>query len=270
MEFLARQARKLSNVIHGDNFDGELKEEMRFHMEQKERDLVASGVPAEEAHYAAIRQFGNATALHELSRDEAGFSLESILQDLKYGARLIRRYPAFAITVITLLALGIGANTAIFSIVNNVLFRPLPYKTPKTLVAPYNTYLQRGFDQIPTSPIDLKVMREQNHSFEQLVGVYTRALNLTGGGDPEKIETEVVSHDFFEMLGVPMLTGRGFVSREGEWGNHRVAVIKEGLWKSRFGGSSDILGRKLMLSGEPYTVVATITLYDCWDDLSRA
>src|SRR2546423_1967697 len=135
METLRRILRKLGLLLRREQFSNELDEEMAFHREQVERELIASGMSTEDARHAAARQFGNTTALKEQSRDVVGFSFESTLQDSRYAARQLCKNPGFAATAILILALGIGATTAIFSAVNPILFKSLPYPHPDRLMA---------------------------------------------------------------------------------------------------------------------------------------
>lgn len=239
-------------------FDRELREEMAFHLEQKERELVAAGMDPEEARHAARRQFGNPTLLLEESGEAAGLTFDSVVQDVRYGARLLRRNPVFAATVVVVLAIGIGANAAMFSLIHSVLMRPLPFPDADRLVFAYNTVPSRGWLNSVSSPVDVAEMRGQNRSFDRLAGLYTRPRNLTGGGEPEQVRMMAASYDLLDVFQARPLLGRPFLLGEDQWGRHRVALLSEGLWKRRFGADPDIVGRTIQLNGEPYVVVGVM------------
>src|SRR5512133_2745400 len=199
--------RRLVHSLRRGRFDRELREEMQFHLEQKERELVTAGVPPEEARYAARREFGNPALLVEQSGEAAGLTFDSVIQDLRYGARLLRRNPVFAATVVLVLAVGIGANAAMFSLIHSVLLRPLPYPEPERLVVAFNTVPSRGWFNSVSSPVDVVEMRAQNHTFEHLAGLYLRPRNLTGSGEPEQVRTMACSYDLFDVFQVRPLLG---------------------------------------------------------------
>lgn len=255
MQYWQVLLRRIRHVFERGKFDQELQEEMKFHLEEKERELIAAGMAPEEAKFAASRHFGNATLLREQSGEAAGFSVDAVLQDLRYGARLVRRNPVFATTVIIVLAIGIGANAAMFSLINSVLLRPLPYKDSDRLVFAYNTVPSRGWFDSVSSPLDVTEMRKHNRTLERLAGFYTRPRSLTGGGEPEQVETMIVSPEFFEVFQAAPLLGRTFVADEEHWGNHRVVVLAEGIWKRRYAADPNLVGRAIQLNGEPHTVV---------------
>ena len=239
-------------------FDRELREEMGFHLEQKERELVAAGMDPGEARHAARRRFGNPTLLLEDSVEAAGVTFDSVVQDVRYGARLLRRNPAFAATVALVLAVGIGANAAMFSLIHSVLLRPLPFPDADRLVFAYSTVPSRGWMNSVSSPADVAEMCLQNRTFARLAGLYTRPRNLTGGGEPEQVRTMAASYDLPDVFQVRPLIGRTFLPTEEHWGGHRVALLSYGLWKRRFGGDAAIVGRSIQLNGEPHLVVGVM------------
>src|SRR5579859_354364 len=180
----------------------------------------------------------------------------NLLQDLKYGLRMLAKNPGFTAVAVLTLALGIGANTAIFSVVNGVLLNPLPYWQPKRLVALYSRTPQFSHSSI-SYPNFLDWVHD-NHSFSALAAFREDDFNLTGMGDPERLPVEMVSASFFPLLGVNPIMGRTFFPNEDQVGGRPVALISEGLWKIKFSSSPDALGKVLTLNGTAYTIVGVI------------
>src|SRR6266851_10112980 len=179
--------------------------------------------------------------------------MQTTLQDLRYGARMLLKNPGITLVVILALALGIGANTAIFSVVNAVLLRPLPFEQADRLVFLNET--SKVMDEISISYPNFSDWRNQNHVFER-VGVYNRnSYNLTGYGDAERILTAQMSADLFSALRVNAAIGRVFTNEEDKPGGTPVVVLSYGLWQRRFGRQSSILNQPLMLNGKSYTVI---------------
>jgi putative ABC transport system permease protein len=173
-----------------------------------------------------------------------------ILQDLRYGARMLLKNPGFTLIAVITLALGIGANTAIFSIINGVLLRPLPYKDPQRLV------MVEGTKQL--SSLDFIALRHQNQVFEQAAAFISQELNLTGHGEPEFLGDVVASANLFSLLGVEALYGRVFLPEEEQPGNHRVVILSYGFWQRRFGSDPKIVGQKISLNDQLYTIVGVM------------
>ena len=181
--------------------------------------------------------------------------METLWQDLKYGARMLAKSPAFTLVAIIALGLGIGANTAIFSVVNTVLIRSLPFRDPDRLVMVWENNRNRGRDQNVISPANYQDWREQNTVFDSMCAMFDYRANLTGVDDPEEIPTQVVEPNFFDLLGAGAALGRTFTPEEGQPGNDEVVVLSQGLWKRRFGGDPSIVGKTIKLSGLDFTVV---------------
>jgi len=182
---------------------------------------------------------------------------ETVMRDLQFALRLMRRSPGFTTVVLLTLAVGIGANTVMFSVVNTVLLRPLPYRDAGalTLVRPVNAVSRTpGF----AAPPDFYRYRAQNRSFEHLDAFSGRNGNLTGGADAERVSVLIVSSALFANLGVPPAIGRGFTIDDEQWGTHQVAVITDGLWKRRFGQDAAIAGKSMLMDGQPYTIVGVL------------
>jgi putative ABC transport system permease protein len=181
----------------------------------------------------------------------------TLLQDLRYGIRMLLKNPGFTAVAVVTLALGIGANTAIFSVVNGVLLRPLPYPEPDRLVMIYGKVLD--FDRGGTSYSDfLDWQREQTQSLESNALYHREDFNFTGAGEPEYLRGELVTADFFSVLGVKPRLGRTFTAQEERRGAGGVLILSHGFWKRRFGADPGMLGRILTLSGKNYTVVGVL------------
>jgi putative ABC transport system permease protein len=178
--------------------------------------------------------------------------MDNLRQDIRYALRSLVKAPGFTLVVLVTLALGIGANTAIFSVVNGVLLRPLPYQEPERIAVIRETYGdgQRGTVSGP----NFKDWQSRNVTFERMAASRMRFMSVTGNGDPEEVATAFVTSDFFPLLGVPPATGRGFAPGEDE-GEGSVIVLSDGFWRTRYGADAAVLGRTLVLSGKPYTIV---------------
>ena len=181
--------------------------------------------------------------------------MSTLMQDVKYGARMLAKRPGFTAVALVTLALGIGANTAIFSVVNAVLLRPLPLKDPDRLVMVVETNLSKGWDQFSVSPLNFTDWRDQNQVFEQIVASRNWAFNLTGNGDPERVRGTRVSAGLLEMVGATPAQGRLFTAEEDQPGRGNVVLISHGLWQRRFGSNPDIIGQTLTLNSQSYTVI---------------
>ncbi|MCI0490297.1 MAG: ABC transporter permease [Blastocatellia bacterium] len=176
-------------------------------------------------------------------------------QDLRYGMRMLIKHPGFTAVAVLTLALGIGANTAIFSVVNGVLLRPLPYKEPDSLVYVWNRYGASEMSQAHVSVPDFIDRRNQSRTLEQIAAIDERSFNLIGGDEPERIEGARVSASLFPLLGVSAAEGRVFLAEEDQPGREHVVVISNGLWKRRFGGAASLVGQEINLNGAAHTVV---------------
>jgi putative ABC transport system permease protein len=181
--------------------------------------------------------------------------MDNLWKDIRFGLRTLVRSPATTLIALLTLALGIGANSAIFSVVDGVLLKPLPYEQPDELVIVWESAPKLGFPRFSVAPPNFADWRRQNRSFEHLVAMNRERLNLTGSDQPEVLQGAAVSPDFFEMLGAVPMLGRGFREEEGRPGQGRVAVLSHALWQRRFGGDRGIVGRSIPLNGEGYVVV---------------
>jgi putative ABC transport system permease protein len=183
----------------------------------------------------------------------------TILQDLKYALRSLRRQPGLVIAALLTLAVGIGANTAMFSLVDGILLRPFPYPEPDRLVFIWDSNPERGWDIFSVSPPNFLDYREQNTTLESVTSYYGTTVTLTGVDEPERLRGAMVGPDFFQTFGIQPQIGRAFTPEDNESGNNQVVVLAATLWQRRFGGDPDVLGRTITLSGMPVTVVGVFT-----------
>src|SRR5437763_1962092 len=192
---------------------------------------------------------------HALIR-ESGNLLGTVGYDLGYAIRLVLKSPGFTLVAIITLALGIGPNSAIFTVVNAVLLRPLPYADPGRLVAVYCS--ASDIPHFGSSPPDFRSLRKQNKTFDSVSAFYTTAFNLSGDTQPERLLGLTISAEFFKTYAVQPLMGRTFVPADEQWGHHQVVVLSEGLWRDRFHADPGIVGQSLRLNGEQHTVIGVV------------
>ncbi len=240
-----------------DRWEQQMNEELRFHVEQQIAENIAAGMSPQEARRRAIQQFGGAEGVKEACREQrSGFWLETFWADVRYGLRMLRRSPGFAIVAVLTLALGIGANTAIFSVVNAVLLRPLPYKDAARLVIVRES--TRHQSAVSVSYPDFLDWRRQSRSFSEMVAIHNLNFNLSGVTQPESIAAYEVSPDFLSLLGVRPILGRNFLASEEHEGTPPVVLLSYQFWQSHFGGSLDVLGRTLTLDGRSFAIVGVL------------
>jgi putative ABC transport system permease protein len=236
----------------------DLSEEIQQHLQEKIEELVASGMPRKEATAAARCEFGNVTLTEEDSREVWQWpSIENFLMDVRFGARMLRKNPGFTAVAVLTLGLGIGANTAIFGVVNAVLLRPLPFKQPSRLMMLFEGIPKLGFPKMGFSAPDFVVFERAQKSFES-VGVYqNKYFNISGDREPERLMAARISSSVFPMLGAEPMLGRTFTIGEDALGQN-VVILSYGLWQRRFGADSGIIGRNLELNRQPYTVIGVM------------
>ncbi len=233
----------------------ELDEEIAAHLRMAGEEQTAGGASAEDAARSAAREFGNVGLVKEVTREQWGWStLAEILRDARYGLRLLRRSPGFTAVAVAVLALGIGANTAIFSVVNGVLLRPLPFPDSERILSLRPLVTRPVRSPAAASYPDFFDWRAQSRSFTAMASRRGVGMTLTGVTPSAYVRGQVVSSEFFLVLGVAPALGRGFVPGDDAPGT-RVVVLSHGLWQSRFGGDPGILGRAIGLDGHDYTVV---------------
>jgi putative ABC transport system permease protein len=248
--------RWLHRLFKKHQAENQLDAELRFHLERQISDYVASGLAPEEARRRANLEFGGLESIKQQAREaRRGNFLETLFQDLRYAARMLRKSPGFTIAAVITLALGIGANTAIFSIVNAVILRPLPYKDSSRIVSVHlKTSLFPTFNLGLSWPAFEQI--RLHASALEYSGVYTGLdKTLTGKNEPAILGIQSVSDGFFEELGTTAELGRLFTAQDYASGQNNVLVLSDTLWRTRFGASPSILGQSLTLDKMPYTVV---------------
>jgi putative ABC transport system permease protein len=184
--------------------------------------------------------------------------MHSLLRDIRYGMRGLFKRPGFTLIAVVTLALGIGANVAIFSVVNAVLLRPLPYRDSNRIVTLWQNNVKAGVPRNDVSPANFLDWRDQSHSFESMAAIEPFGLSMIGNGEPERFNTWLVTAGFFETLGTNAQLGRTFTNSDYQPGNSNVVVLGHGLWQRRFGGDPNLVGQKLTLNGQPFTVVGVM------------
>jgi len=243
---------------------GELSEEIRGHLEEKTAELLAGGMPRKEAEAAARREFGSVTLVEEDGRDVwRWLSIENFLMDVRYGLRMLRHNPVFTVVGLLTIAIGIGANAAVFSVVNNVLLKPLNYAKPEELVflhqvAPGAAGLADFANGLLLSPSMYFTYAENNRTFQQ-VGVWTReSASVTGVGAPEQVRTMNVSDGVLQALGVPPTVGRWFTREDQVPRGPERVMLSYGYWQRRFGGDRSVIGRNILVDSRPREIVGVM------------
>jgi len=236
----------------------DLERELRSDLELEEEEQREGGLSPEQARYAARRAFGNTTLIREQTHEAWGCApFERFWQDVRYAIRQFGRKPGFLITSVITLALGLGATTTIYSIVDSLLLRPLPYPNAPRIVRVWNTFAPRAMMEIPASEPEFLEYR-QSRSFAHFAGFSTGAVTLTGSGDPLRTAASWGTSEFFQVMGTEPLLGRVFTADEFQSGHSQVAVLSYRLWQSRFGSRPDIIGKSILLNGQSCAVVGVL------------
>jgi len=257
-------AMKFQMLIGRGNAGARLDDELRFHLERQIAENVAAGMTAEEARFAALRSFGNPALLREQARATWNWAwLESLLHDVRYGMRTLVRTPGFAAITILVIALGIGANVALFTVVHGVLLKPLPYADPERLVSLYESETGRtGFSSY--LPVDAGSFSEWQRSTPGLAEMAMVSpfqnfnVSAEGGKLPEQIDAAWCSWNFFRTLGVQPMMGRVFASSDDRPGATATVVLSSAFWKRRFDADPAIVGKTIWLDAKPYTVIGVM------------
>src|SRR5262245_54249487 len=245
IHYLRALAARLRGLFGDRSADRELDDESEAHLRLLTERYVRQGMTEAEASRAARRQFGNVTSLKEANREMRGIRLiDTFFQDLRYGLKMLWRNPGFTFVAVLTLALGIGATTAIFSVVNAVLLRPLPYRDPDRLVIA---------SQVQDR--DFLRWRDQAKAFENMAAFGGGTAVLTGSGEPEQLVVGTVSADLFATLGVAPALGRTFTPEEDTVAGEPVVILSNSLWQRRFGSDPQVIGRALTIKDQNRTVI---------------
>ena len=271
-DFREEIRKQLANLGLPPARESEIVEELSQHLEDQYEQSINRGASEEEAYQTTLRGLAeNDLLARELKRLERRVAPETVVlgtervsllgdlsQDLLYGLRMLAKNPGFTTVAVIALALGIGANSAIFSVVNTVLLRPLPYKNPEQLVMVWEENSKQGFPEDTPAAANYIDWRDQNHVFASMAAMTQASFNLTGVGDPERIDGERVSVSLFPLLGVEPQLGRAFRPEEDKPGASQVVIMSNGLWQRRFGGDPSIIGKSINLNGKSFTVVGVM------------
>jgi predicted permease len=249
---------RLKATLSKSGLERELDDELRFHLEMIAEENVQRGMPLDEARRAARRSFGGVEQVKESYRDRRGFpALDSLIQDIRFGLRMLRRNPGFTIVAVVTLAFGIGANTGVFSVVNAVILRPLHFPAPDRLMVVLSTVLgtREAFQSAQGVFVD---WRERSTSFEVLAGERSTEMIWSGIGQPRSVSVAATSFNFFSLVGVQPILGRTFTKDEDQPGRGDVALVDAGFWRRELGGEADLLGRKIILDDKLYSIIGVL------------
>jgi predicted permease len=242
--------------------DAEIQRELDFHLTMERESRERSGLDADQARRAALIAFGGVGRTREEVRDVRGVTFrESLTQDLRIGLRMLVRSPGYSLAVISILALGIGANTAMFSVINGVLLEPLPFKSGDELVLVQQSAPLSRVNDAGVSIPELVAYRSRLTSVQNLVEYHSMSFTLLKQGDPDRVDTGVVSANFFDMLGIKPLHGRTFIETDDDLGAPAVLVLGYDYWREKFGGDPAVIGRVLEMNNKPHTVVGVLPSY---------
>jgi len=249
---------RLQTLFRRDHLAQDLDDEIRFHLDEQIAENIAAGMNKEEARHAALRSFGNPSLLKEDARETWGWVwLEQIVQDARYGFRMLRRSPLFTLVAVLTLAFGIGANTAIFSLMDQVLLQLLPVKHPEQLVLVAQRGIRFG-DSWGDNDISYPMyrdLRDGNHVFSGMFCRFPTSVSLGYGDRTERVDAELVSGSYFPVLGVTAAIGRTLTPDDDRVpGGHPVAMLSHSFWQSRFSSDPSIVGKRIVANGYTYSV----------------
>jgi predicted permease len=252
---------RISELFRRKQAERELHDEFDAHLEMAVEENLRRGMTREEAHFAARREFGGIEQVKEIYRERRGLPMiETLLQDLRFGARMLRKNPGFTAVAILTLALGIGANTAIFSVVRAVLLSSLPYRQPDRLVKVWGQMTGEGLPRNWLSDPEWFELLDTNHAFEQLAAYAPNSGANVGSdeGAPQRVTRGFSTASLFSVLGVQPILGRTYSQDEDQPGHNQVAVISYGLWRSLYSGDPNVVGKPIRLYNRPYTVIGVL------------
>jgi predicted permease len=252
--------KRLRSLLHHDELDRGLNAEVRFHIEMETEKNIKLGMTREEARLKALRSFGPMEKHKEETREARGVSaLETLLADVRYGTRALFKHPGYALLAILTLGLGIGANTAIFSVINGVLLKPLPYEHGDRLVIVQQSRPLSGQPQVGVAIAEYFDYRERAADvFDGLVEYHQMNFDLINRGEPDRVNTGVVSHNFFDLLGIKPILGRSFVASDDTREAEAVLILSHTYWRTRFGGDPNIIGQVFEMNDRPHRVIGVL------------
>jgi putative ABC transport system permease protein len=258
MKYLRQFVIRLAGVLNARRSEDRLNSAIEEHITFQTEENIHAGMAPDEARRQALLKFGPAEAMKEAYRDQRSLPvLETLLQDIRYGFRVLAGSPGFTAVAVITLALGIGATTAVFSIVYGVVFRPLPYPQPHRIVELTETS-HRGSDEKDVTYDQLQFLKENGSPFQFLAGYTVQGYNLGVGTSTERVKGQPVSTDYFQVLGIKPVLGRSFVAEDNLGNGAHVAVVSYQTWQRQLGGDRGIIGRTITLDGEPFTVIGVM------------
>jgi putative ABC transport system permease protein len=259
MRWLQSISNRLRSLFRRDTVEQEIGSELHFHIERQVEENILAGMNPQEARRAASREFGGVEQVKEECRDTRRANyLENLLKDVRYGFRMLRKSPSFTFFAVAVLALGIAANSAIFSIADAILVRPLPYRDANRLVMIWEDSSAYGFPKDTPAPGNFSDWKSRNQVFEDVAAISDGSFNLTGSGNPENLIGKWATANLFSVLGVSPALGRDFRTEDDVPGAPAVALLSHGLWLRRFGGDPRIVGKEILLNNEKCTVIGVM------------
>src|SRR5580692_2778702 len=257
--FLHRALLRLRALTHRRRLEADVDDELAFHLEMRASQLEAAGADPAAARHAAPRQFGNVTSIRERIRDMWTFpSAESVWRDVRYGARMLSRAPAFTVVAVLTIAVGVGANTAVFSVADAVLLRPLPFAHADRLVRLYSVV---NTNLVGPSAGDVRDYVTESHAFETLVLYDFWPKNVSAGAAsdrPEQMRVGLVPSEYFAAFGITPMLGRVFTADESRPGNDHVVLLSDHYWRAHFDAARSVVGHTIRINEEPYTVIGVM------------
>jgi putative ABC transport system permease protein len=254
-----RLFRRLRTLLRRSAVKDDIRREIDFHIDMETDLRVKRGMSPEEARRTALRDFGGVGRYREEVADTRGITLwDSVSQDVRFALRTLRRWPGYAIGTIVTLALGIGANTAIFSVVNDVLLAPLPYRDGHQLVRILQTASRPSPGETGVSIKEMREYRDSLHAVRDVVEYHGMSFILLNHGEPDRVNTGVVSAHFFDMFGVRPILGRAFTDKDDDLGAEPVVLLSHAYWTSKFGGDPAVVGRSVEMNDKPHTIVGVL------------
>ena len=269
MRWLFKLPMQIKMLVSRNKEAARLDDELQFHIDQQIAENIAAGMSAEDARHAAMRAFGNPAALREQSRETWSWNwLDRLWRDIRYSARTLRRTPGFAVLAILVMALGIGANVALLTVIRSVLLKPLPFKDADRLVRLFEADAKGRFQDNIVAGGTFATWKKQSRSFDDMAIAKHANYNLSGtsGQLPELIAAYNASWNFFPLLGVHTALGRSFLPEEDRPGGSATVILSWGLWQRRFGGNAGILGKTILLDSKPYTVIGVLPAWFTYPD----
>ena len=259
MRYFRRLFAKLESLIRRGRADRELNREVSAHLTLLEDEFARRGMSPDEARIQARRAYGGIEQAKQLHREERSILwLEQTFADVRYACRSLLKTPGFTTVAVLTLALGIGANIAIFTVVNAVLLRPLPFQHPERLVRVFDDLNGAGAKDVGMSEPELEDLRDRSGVFDDISVIFPASTALSGGDHTERIEMLGTSFDYFQILGAQAALGRVYGPRDAQPGFTEAVVISDGLWKRQFGGDPHILGRRIRVDEDGYTIVGVM------------